>query len=431
MMSYHQNIQGCINGATQRKGLATDFMKPLKSALEHSVDHIRKAHKEKTISFLQLPYMRKDVEGLKELVLRLQDDFSDIIVLGTGGSSLGAQTLCVLGNGNGLQIHFLDNIDPYTFSQLSQKVHLQSTAIIVVSKSGNTPETLVQFLSFAKKWIKEIGAHALKNHFVILTENKPSPLKVLADRWEIPFLEHDPNLGGRFSALSIVGILPAMVAGVNVVAIREGAAQVLDNLLYAQDVLSLAPIVGAAVQYTLASKHQVSQSVLMPYIDRLGLFSKWYRQLWAESLGKDGKGTTPVDALGTVDQHSQLQLYLDGPSDKFFTIITLEHEQKGPKILPEMIQGLQMDFLANATMGDLMHAEQQATIDTLISNGCPTRHMHLKTFQEETLGALMMHFMLETIIVADLYKVNAFDQPAVEQGKKLAKSYLEQYIQEQ
>ncbi|MEI8320667.1 MAG: glucose-6-phosphate isomerase [Alphaproteobacteria bacterium] len=426
---YHQNLQGCFG--LGKEGLSSDFIKPLKTTLENSVDTLRNSYKEGGLPLLRLPYFRKDIEDLKELVLRLQDDFSDVIILGTGGSSLGGKALCALSSQSNPKLHFLDNIDPHTFLSLCQKIEIQSTAVIAISKSGSTPETMMQFLLLAKKWLKEIGPQALKNHFIILTENKTSPFKIFADRWEIPFLEHDPKLGGRFSVLSSVGLLPAMIAGLNPVAVREGAAYVFDKLLETNNVLELDPVLGAAVQYTLATKHNISQSVLMPYVDRLSIFSKWYRQLWAESLGKNGKGTTPIDALGAVDQHSQLQLYLDGPCDKFFTVVTLDHMIKGPKVLADIAHDLQVEFLLDATMADLIEAEQKATIDTLIANNRPTRHIHLPELNEGSMGALMMHFMLETIVMADLYKINAFDQQAVEQGKKLAKSYLVKKIKEQ
>ncbi len=427
---YEHNLHGCFKNSTSPEGALNDFIKPLGTSLEHSVETLRKAYADRSLPLLLQPYLRKDIQEITELVLRLQDDFSDVIILGTGGSSLGGKALSALAFNGGLKLHFLDNIDPHTFSVLLPKLDMQSTAVIAISKSGTTPETLVQFFQLAKKWLKEIGSHSLKNQFVILTENKPSPFKLLADRWEIPFLEHDPNLGGRFSVLSIVGLLPAMLVGLNPISIREGAASVLDKILNEENVLELSPVLGAATQYILATKQGISQSVLMPYIDRLAIFSKWYRQLWAESLGKQGKGTTPIDALGTVDQHSQLQLYLDGPADKFFTIITTDHSLRGSKVLPDMVQGLKVDFLMNATMADLLEVEQQATIDTLIDNNRPTRHIHLKELNEQSMGALMMHFMIETIIMADLYKINPFDQLAVEQGKKLAKSYLLRQIKE-
>jgi glucose-6-phosphate isomerase len=162
----------------------------------------------------------------------------------------------------------------------------------------------------------------------------------------------------------------------------------------------------------------------MPYVDRLAPFGLWYRQLWAESLGKDGKGTTPIRAMGTVDQHSQLQLYLAGPADKLVTLIMLDSAGQGQAVPPDLAGDRELAYLSGKRMGDLLEAEQRATAATLVRQGRPTRAFRLATLDEKSLGALLMHFMLETIIAADLLGVNAFDQPAVEEGKILARQYL-------
>jgi glucose-6-phosphate isomerase len=163
---------------------------------------------------------------------------------------------------------------------------------------------------------------------------------------------------------------------------------------------------------------------MMAYADRLERFTRWYVQLWAESLGKDGKGTTPVAALGPVDQHSQLQLYIAGPRDKLITVITTSAAGRGPRIAAELATLAGEPGLAGKTIGDLAAAEGRATAETLANNGCPVRTFHLAAIDEASLGELLMHFMLETIIAARLLGVDPFDQPAVEEGKVLAKRYL-------
>jgi glucose-6-phosphate isomerase len=180
---------------------------------------------------------------------------------------------------------------------------------------------------------------------------------------------------------------------------------------------------GAALNVAAAGAGKTI-AVLMAYADRLERFSRWYVQLWAESLGKDGKGTTPLGALGPVDQHSQLQLFIAGPRDKLFTIITVDTAGQGPRIDPELARRAGEADLAGKTIGDLVAAQGRATAETLAKNGCPVRGFHLAKLDETSLGALMMHFMLETIIAAHLIGVEAFDQPAVEEGKVLAKQYL-------
>src|SRR5262249_38012335 len=180
--------------------------------------------------------------------------------------------------------------------------------------------------------------------------------------------------------------------------------------------------VGAALAVSLSARKPIA--VMMAYADRLALFTKWYVQLWAESLGKDGKGTTPIAAIGPVDQHSQLQLHIAGPRDKLFTVITGSPAGLGPRMSADLSKlGGEPDF-AGKTMGDLVAAQGRATAETLAKNGCPVRTIHLSVLDERHLGELLMHFMLETIIAAHLLGVDPFDQPAVEEGKVLAKKYL-------
>ena len=233
-------------------------------------------------------------------------------------------------------------------------------------------------------------------------------------------LDHDPNIDGRFSVLSLVGLLPAMIVGLDGAAVRDGASEVLELALNTTD---SPPAMGAALQVGLQRKG-LGQSVLLAYGERFKPFVKWYRQLWAESLGKQGQGTTPIDALGPVDQHSQLQLYLDGPRDKQFTILTLKRDGRGPVVDAALAIGLGQDYLAGRSIGDLVGAMQSATVDTLVGNGLPVRRLMAEQLDERTLGALLMHLMLETLFAADLMGVNPFGQPAVEEGKVLARQYL-------
>ena len=167
-----------------------------------------------------------------------------------------------------------------------------------------------------------------------------------------------------------------------------------------------------------------TEAVLMPYADALAPFGSWFRQLWAESLGKGGSGTTPITALGAVDQHSQLQLYLDGPPDKFYTLILLDRDGTGEWVDPRTAGDRELGYLAGRTMGDLFAAEQEATVETLARHARPVRVLRLTRLDERAMGALFMHFMLETIIAAELAGVDPFDQPAVEEGKRLARDRL-------
>jgi glucose-6-phosphate isomerase len=322
---------------------------------------------------------------------------------------------------DGPRLHFVDNVDPASFDALLVRLDLASCGLLVISKSGGTAETLTQFLILLPALEAALGRAALAERVTVISDPAPSPLRRLAGHFGIPCLDHEPGVGGRYAVLSNVGLLPAMIAGLNVEALRAGAALVLERSLGAAD---SAPALGAAIAVGLLNERRTSQTVLMPYVDRLADFALWYRQLWAESLGKDGTGTTPINALGAVDQHSQLQLYLAGPRDKMFTLVVLETAGQGGRVDPALADDEALAYLGGHGLGDLLQAMARATADTLARNGHPTRVIRLPRLDEEVLGALFMHFMLETVIAADLLGVNAFDQPAVEESKVLARRYL-------
>ena len=201
---------------------------------------------------------------------------------------------------------------------------------------------------------------------------------------------------------------------------------VLEAALAAPKIADCAPAVGAAVAVGLLRERGATTTVLMPYAEALGPFGAWFSQLWAESLGKNGAGTTPAIAMGATDQHSQLQLYLDGPRDKMFTLVTLERGGAGPAIPRGLSDDPELAYLEGRSLGDLMAAEQNATADILAGGGHPLRRIELTHLDERVLGGLLMHFMLETLFAAGLMGVDPFGQPAVEDGKQRARDYLEE-----
>ena len=198
----------------------------------------------------------------------------------------------------------------------------------------------------------------------------------------------------------------------------------IDSLLNAKTASVFAPAIGAATAIGLAKERGVRANIMLPYSDRLSRFAAWYVQLWGESLGKGGEGTTPVAALGPVDQHSQLQLYLDGAPQHFITVIREDCAGRGPRVPPDLAKLAGADYLAGHAAGDLVAAQQRAIPEALIAAGRPVRTIDLEVLDERALGALMMHFMLETILSAHLLGVDPFDQPAVESGKVLTRRYL-------
>jgi glucose-6-phosphate isomerase len=428
-MDYRQDVGGCLAETLGSKGLASDELDAVLERATPALATLRRRLDDGSLPLLRLPKRGDDIAELKRILRSFRAGprlrFRDVIILGTGGSSLGGQTLYALADPRAQpRLHFMDNIDPASFEALFAALDPARTGLIAISKSGGTAETLTQFV-ICVDWMRRVlDVDALGRHTIAVTEPKDNPLRLMAMRLQMPVLDHDPGVGGRYSVLSNVGLLPALLAGIDVAALRQGAAAVLDATLAAASPREAAPALGAALSVALAERRGIGTTVIMPYLDQLAHFGLWFRQLWAESLGKNGKGTTPVRALGTVDQHSQLQLYLAGPSDKMFTLVTGAVAGTGAAIAPDLASDSALGYLAGKRMGDLLDAEQRATAQSLIRNGRPTRLFHLDRLDARSLGALLMHFMLETIIAADLLGVDAFDQPAVEEGKVLARQYL-------
>ena len=347
----------------------------------------------------------------------LRESGGTIFVLGTGGSSLGGQALAELAAPAARQrVVFLDNPDPVGFAGALEGADLRTARFLAISKSGGTAETLSQVLIAADAIKRAGGAKHLKQHFAIVTEARPSPLRTFAEEIGCPILDHPLGVGGRYSVLTIVGLLPALLMGLDAAAFRDGARAVLEN--------PSACAQGAALHYALAREGALRETVLWSYSDRLKIFGPWWRQLWAESLGKDGQGTTPVAALGPVDQHSQLQLFLDGPGGALFTLIGTA-PGGGPIVPADDAKRLGIPYLAGVALGDLVDAQFRATCETLAAHGRPLRRIIVPKLDERALGALFMHFMVETILMGRLMGVDPFGQPAVEEGKRLARAYLE------
>jgi len=430
-MPYRQLIECALADTIGEAGLSAASLARLLEAAAPVLARLAAAGADGTLAFLTAPRLSDDLAACGEISRSFRDGCAEVLVLGTGGSSLGGQSLTALvergvgPRGGAPRLRFLDNVDPDSFEALLGHLDFAETGVLAVSKSGGTAETLAQLLVILPRLEAALGRDGVARRLAVITEPGDGKLGALADSYGCVRLPHDPNLGGRFSVFSAVGALPAMIAGLDAEAFRAGACDVLDASLGAATAGDAAPALGAAIAVGLAQDRGVTQNVLMTYVDRLATFGLWHRQLWAESLGKDGLGLTPIDARGATDQHSQLQLYLAGPQDKLFTIVSLETAGLGPRIEAERADSAGLTYLRGRSLGDLLDAMARATADTLARNGRPVRQFRLRELGEFQLGALMMHFMLETVIAADLLGVNPFDQPAVEEGKRLARDYLQ------
>ena len=396
-----------------------DYEAALKGA-DAALVWLRQQAADKSLELLGIPGRTDDLKAAQKVAAAITGA-KTIAVLGIGGSSLGGQALTSLRKKPGVEFH--DNPDPFSWDAALKRFDLKKTHFIAISKSGGTAETLMQVLT-AVEALKKAGVKSLKKHFTIITEPHQSALADFADGIGAARLDHPTGVGGRYSVLTVVGILPAILMGIDVKALRAGAAAVLAQTLAAKNAADAPAATGAALHQALAVQNKLATTILWPYADHLAVFGGWWRQLWAESLGKDGKGSTPVSVLGPVDQHSQLQLFRDGPGTALFTILAVDTKGRGPAVPKAAAKALKLDYLAGKRLGDLVAAESRATAQTLFKNGRPVRVIHVPQVNAFDMGALMMHFMLETIIMGRLMGVDAFNQPGVEEGKVLARQFL-------
>jgi glucose-6-phosphate isomerase len=392
------------------------------SAAGEALAWLREQRKTGGLELLGIPGRTDDIRAATQAAAALKS-FATVAVLGIGGSSLGGQALTALRKTKKPFVEFHDNPDPFSWAAALKRFDLKKTHFIAISKSGGTAETLIQVLTAAEA-LKKAGVKSLTRHFTVITEPHRSALADFAEGIGAARLDHPRGVGGRYSVLTMVGLLPALLMGLNVRQLRAGAGAVLDQALGAKTPADVPAATGAALHQALAAEDKLATTILWPYADALAVFGGWWRQLWAESLGKDGKGSTPVSVLGPVDQHSQLQLFRDGPGNALFTILSVDTGGKGAAAPRGPAKKLGLDYLAGKRLGDLVDAECRATAQTLFKNGRPVRRMHLAKVDEFHLGALMMHFMLETIIMGRLMGVDPFNQPGVEEGKVLARQYL-------
>lgn len=411
-MHYRHSITHCQD---VRQDALLDQLKPALVTLQARED-------KGAAPLLAIANANDDLTEIQNVADGIRERFSSVVIAGAGGSSLSGRTLCCLRSSFAKpSLHFLETIDPALIDDVTQHIDFKNTCFLIISKSGATVETLSQFYVLFAEAKKKLGAKAAEHFIAITTPGADNPMYDFAQEHKIRILAHAANIGGRFSILTNVGLLPAAIGGLDIAALRRGAQRIVAQLDSAKTPADFAPALGAALQTAHAAAGR-NMTVMLPYCERLAGFSSWYRQNWAESLGKDGKGSTPIRAVGTTDQHSQLQLYLDGPKDKFFTLVLLKRAGVGHNIPVPARKDL--GYMQGKTTGDIMAAEQKATFETLVQQGCPVRLFELESLAEEELGALLMHFMLEIIFTSYLLKVDPFDQPAVEEGKRLAREYL-------
>lgn len=374
-------------------------------------------------AFLNLPDDQSELRKIKKFAKDQQKNrWENIVVLGIGGSALGGIALkeALLGPFHHLDknphLFFVNNIDPDYVTELLAKIRPEKSLFIVISKSGGTVEPMALYNLLRDK-VKNP-----KKHFVFITDPKKGLLRKMGKKEGIEMFDVPPKVGGRFSVLSPVGLLPAALAGMDAGALLKGARRMRDAIKTTRQGKNPALIL-ASLQYLLDSKKSKVMTVMMPYSNRLFRIGDWYRQLLAESIGKNNKtGPTPINALGTTDQHSQLQLYNEGPNNKWFIFLRLlkySNEVKLGSHLPH-----ELAFLNNKKLNKVIDAALTGTSESLTKNSKPNIAIEIPKIDAENIGMLFMLFEFQVALLGLLYKVDAFNQPGVEESKIITKKLL-------
>mgnify|MGYP004674525185 FL=1 len=386
------------------------------------------------LQWMNLGYNEETLWYVKEYASMVQGRFENILVLGIGGSALGgiAATEALLKpywnqlseeQRNGFpRIFFLDNIDPDTMTGLLDYLDLSKTLVNVITKSGDTAETMAQFLIVKDRLEKELGDNYRYN-VVATTDKKTGILRQIAEQEGYKTFVVPDDVGGRFSVFSAVGFLPLALVGIDIDSIVNGIKD-MDLALKNTDIHENIAAQNALIHYLLDTKKGKHISVMMPYSSKLKFVADWYVQLWAESLGKnkdkDGNdvqiGQTPIKALGATDQHSQIQLYNEGPNDKVISFIRVGEFDNNLEI-PNIFEYTGIGYLGGKTMNQLINAEADSTKVALTDYNRPNITITLDKVDGYHIGQLLYMFEVQTAIAGELYNINAFNQPGVEQAK--------------
>jgi glucose-6-phosphate isomerase len=408
--------------------LSQEVVESYRSKLRSIHEDLAARRKAGKLPFYELP--RQDIRPLEQYAARVKGRYSTVVVLGIGGSALGLLSL-----NSALRTPYpalekeprlvvLDNIDPVRIWSYLEALDPKKTLLNVITKSGDTAETMSELLIFRKWFADALGEKAAKEHIVATTDRSKGALRKIAgdEGWQT--FEVPDGVGGRFSVLTPVGLLPAALLGMDVKGLLAGAAA-MDARLSSGDLMENPAYLGAALHHSAYAAGRPI-SVMFAYSDQLYLLADWYRQLWAESLGKktgrDGNivsvGPTPIKALGVTDQHSQVQLYKEGPDDKVYTFLTLErfaHTVEIPRAQEEAVA-----YLGGHTLNELLAAEERATEIALSKAGRPVSAISFPDVSPGSIGEYYHLLEVQTVAAGALFGIDPLDQPGVEAGKQFA-----------
>lgn len=435
---YYKNATDKVIGAED--GIGKKKLDELLEKLKDKIQQLRNKPelRAKEDAYRCLPGDIKTVEDIKRLADKFRGNCDNLVVLGIGGSALGNIALQTAlkpffynlddSQRSGPRLFVFDNIDPTVFGSFLDYISdkLERTVFNVISKSGRTAETASQFLIIRKMLIDKFGEQALKEHIVATTDPEKGILREIADDAGLQCLKVPQGVGGRFSILSAVGLFSAAMCGIDIDLLLAGARD-MDKRVSCEDFCKNPAAVNAAINYYFYEQGK-RISVMMPYSSALYGLADWYRQLWAESLGKgyalDGSevhiGPTPIKALGATDQHSQIQLYREGPNDKLFTFLQVENFGRPVEIGSAPENAEEQNFLAGKDLGALLNSEKKATEYALLSDNRPCLSVIFPEVNAYTVGQFIYLYEVTTTFTGALFGINPYDQPAVELGKEAA-----------
>ncbi len=442
------DISRCKSAAIGAEhGITPSELKSIEPKVEAAAEVLRKERADGKYGFYDLykdEAVFNDVQATASAFLAKGCD--NLVILGIGGSALGLTALVTAlkppyynllskgARGGTPRVFVMDNIDPVTFHRMMRVCPPKKTIYNVISKSGGTAETMSQLLLVVDALEKSVGADGMKEHLVVTTNPRgtaKSLLHPVASHYGLKEFVVPFNVGGRFSVFSPVGMFPAAMLGMDLDAMREGC-KAMDARCSVLPMSDNPAYLRAAVQYLADKNKGKTMSVMMPYADALRDVADWYRQLWAESLGKrlslEGEevfaGQTPIKALGATDQHSQVQLYREGPNDKIFNIVEVNRFGKTLRLPCALENVSEIEYLRGQTMNKLMAAELRGTVDALKASLRPVSRIVLPSVNAHTVAQLLYMLEVETAMAGRLYNVNAFDQPGVEEGKIIARALM-------
>ena len=386
------------------------------------------------LQWMNLGYSEETVWLVKEYAAMTQGLFDNVLVLGIGGSALGGMAVCeallqpywnLLSDeqrNNFPRIFFLDNVDPDQINGLLNILDLKKTLVNVITKSGSTAETMSQFMILKNRLQEELGDNYVR-HIVATTDKNAGILRQISNEEGYKTFVIPDDVGGRFSVFSAVGLLPFALVGIDIEELVQGVKD-MDLALKNTDIRHNIAAQNALIHYLMDTQKGKNLSVMMPYSTRLKYVSDWFVQLWAESLGKEKDnngnvvniGPTPIKALGATDQHSQIQLYNEGPNNKLINFIRVKEFDTTLEI-PKIFEFTGIGYLGGNTINSLINAEADATKVALVDYQRPNVTITLEKVNPYNIGQLLYMLEVQTAITGELYNINTFNQPGVEQAK--------------